>query len=60
MGSVPNVVSVGDDREHAVEKAIKLLEEKDTIIILSKLQSRIGENYITKDQLMLTRKNNAS
>ena len=56
VGSDPNVVPAGDDREQAVEKAVKLLEEKDTIVILSKLQSRIGENFVTKDQLILTRK----
>ncbi len=56
VGSDPNVISAGDDREQAVEKAVKLLEEKDTIVILSKLQSRIGENFVTKDQLILTRK----
>ena len=56
VGPGPEIIPVGDDREQAVERAVKLLEETDTIVVLSKLQARIGENFITKDQLSLTRK----
>lgn len=50
------MVEAGEDREIAIEKAVKILEEKDTIVFVSKLQSKIGSNYVTKDQLILTRK----
>ena len=56
VGSGPSVVMAGDDREQAVAQAVKILEKTDTSVILSKLQSRIGENLVAKDQLSFTRK----
>jgi len=56
VGSGPDVIEVGLDREVAVEKAVEILKENDTAVFLSKLQSKFGEVYVTKDQLILTRK----
>jgi len=56
LGSKPIILEVGEDREVAINKAISILEEQDTIIFVSKLQSKFGETFVTKDQLVLTRK----
>jgi hypothetical protein len=56
VGTGPDVIEVGSDREVAVEKAVEILKEDDTVIFLAKLQSKFGEVFITKDQLILTRK----
>lgn len=56
VGTDPEVVEVGSDREVAVEKAVEILKEDDTVIFLAKLQSKFGEVFVTKDQLILTRK----
>jgi F420-0:gamma-glutamyl ligase len=56
VGSGPQVLAAGEDREAAIQQAVKILEEKDTIVFVSKLQSKIGNNLVTKDQLVLTRK----
>ena len=56
VGAGPTVIDAGEDRESAVEKAVEILEEKDTVVFVSKLQSRFGEVLVTKDQLLLTRK----
>lgn len=56
MGSGPEVLLAGDDRDSAVDRAVKLLEEKDTVVFVSKLQAKVGESTIVKDQLVLTRK----
>lgn len=57
VGTGPEVLSAGTDREAAIEKAVEILKENDTIVFLSKLQSRFGEVYVTKDQLILHREN---
>ncbi|KKL00326.1 hypothetical protein LCGC14_2628810 [marine sediment metagenome] len=56
IGAGPEVIEAGDDREVAINKAIKILEEQDTVVIVSKLQSKFGNSFVTKDQLILTRK----
>ena len=56
VGSGPTVIEAGEDREFAIEKAVEILQEKDTVVFVSKLQSKFGEVLVTKDQLMLTRK----
>ena len=58
VGVSPDVLMVGDDREVAVEKAVDILKENDTVVFLSKLQSKFGEVFVTKDQLMLHRVGN--
>lgn len=50
------MVDAGSDREKAIEKAVELLNEQDTIVFLSKMVANIGESVVTKDQLILTRK----
>ena len=50
------MVDAGDDREKAIERAVELINEQDTIVFLSKVVSRIGQFKITKDQLILQRK----
>ena len=57
VGSGSQVLSAGEDRELAVERAVKILEEKDTVVFLSKLQFKVGEGTaVAKDQLVLSRK----
>jgi hypothetical protein len=56
VGTDPDVVEVGSDREVAVEKAVEILKEDDTVIFLAKLQSKFGTTFVTKDQLIFTRK----
>lgn len=55
VGSGPDVIEAGTDREAAVEKAVNILKENNTAIFLSKLQSKFGNVFVTKDQLILTR-----
>ncbi len=57
VGSGPEVIEVGLDREVAVERAVEILNENETIVFLSKLQSKFGDVFVTKDQLVLTRGN---
>lgn len=56
VGTGPEVLAAGEDREVAVEKAVEILKENDTVVFLSKLQSKFGDVFVTKDQLILTRK----
>jgi F420-0:gamma-glutamyl ligase len=56
LGTGPGFIEAGEDREIAVETAVKILEERDTVVIVSKLQSKFGKTFVTKDQLILTRK----
>ena len=56
VGAVPEFIEAGLDREVAVNKAIKILEGRDTVVIVSKLQSKFGNTFVTKDQLILTRR----
>ena len=56
IGAGPEVIEAGDDREVAINKAIKILEEQDTVVIVSKLQSKFGNTFVTKDQLILSRR----
>ena len=56
VGAGPEVIKVGEDREAAVEKAVEILNQNDTVVFLSKLQSKFGNVFVTKDQLILTRK----
>jgi len=49
-------VDAGADREKAIEKAVDLLNDQDTIVFLSKMVANIGGSVVTKDQLILTRK----
>jgi len=58
VGSRPQVVDVAGDRDLAINAAVKILEENDTVVFISKIISRVGEAKITKDQLILTRTNN--
>ena len=55
-GAGPELIEAGPDREIAVEKAVKILEGRDTVVIVSKLQSKFGNTFVTKDQLILTRR----
>ena len=55
VGAGPDIVAAGIDREAAIEKAVELIEENDTVVFLSKLQSKFGEVFVTKDQLMFSR-----
>jgi UDP-N-acetylmuramyl tripeptide synthase len=57
VGSEPTIVPMGEDREAAIEKAVEILSENDTVVFLSKLQSKFGEVLVTKDQMILYRKN---
>jgi len=56
IGAGPELIEAGEDREIAITKAIKILEEQDTVVIVSKLQSKFGNSFVTKDQLILTRR----
>ena len=56
VGPEPTVIDVGEDRERAVDRAVELLNEQDTIIFLAKVMASIGDYLITKDQLVMTRK----
>ena len=56
VGPRSQVLEVGEDRDDAIQKAMGILEETDTVIFLSKLQAKIGQNLIVKDQLFFTRK----
>jgi hypothetical protein len=58
VGTGPEVIEAGTDREAAVEKAVEILKNDDTVVFLSKLQSKFGDVFVTKDQLILTRNNN--
>ncbi len=55
-GAEPEIISAGRDREAAIEQAVELINQKDTVVFLSKLQSKFGETFVTKDQLIFTRK----
>lgn len=57
VGSGPDVIEAGTDREAAVEKAVNILKENNTAIFLSKLQSKFGNVFVTKDQLLMSREN---
>ncbi len=56
VGAGPTIIEAGEDRESAIEKAVEILEENDTVVFVSKLQSKFGQVLVTKDQLILTRK----
>ena len=56
VGSRPQIIEAGEDRDAAIQKAMGILEENDTVIFISKLQAKIGQNLIVKDQLFFTRK----
>ena len=56
VGAEPTVVGAGNDRDKAISKAVAFLEEQDTVIVVSKLQSKFGQIFVTKDQLILNRK----
>lgn len=56
VGADPEIIEVGFDREVAVEKAVEILNKNETVVFLAKLQSKFGEVYVTKDQLIFTRK----
>lgn len=56
VGSQPQVIEVGSDRDAAIKSAIEILEENDTLVFVSKLQAKIGSNFIAKDQLLFKRK----
>ncbi len=55
VGAGPDIIEAGTDREAAIEKAVEILNENDTVIFLSKLQSKFGEILVTKDQLLFHR-----
>jgi len=50
------VVDAGYDRDKAISKAVAHIEEHDTVVVVSKLQSKFGKIFVTKDQLILNRK----
>ncbi len=56
LGAGSELVMAGEDREVAVDRAVQVLEERDTVVIVSKLQSKFGNTFVTKDQLILTRR----
>jgi hypothetical protein len=56
LGAGNELIETGPDREIAVDKAVRILEERDTVVVVSKLQSKFGNTFVTKDQLILTRK----
>ena len=56
VGSSPVVIEAGEDRDAAIDKAAQVLEENDTVVFVSKRQSTFGQTFVTKDQLILTRK----
>jgi len=56
LGAGQELIEAGEDREIAINKAVKVLEERDTVVVVSKLQSKFGDSFVTKDQLILTRK----
>jgi F420-0:gamma-glutamyl ligase len=56
IGAGHELIEAGEDREIAVNKAVRILEERDTVVVVSKLQSKFGNSFVTKDQLILTRK----
>ncbi len=56
VGPEPELVLAGEDRDTAIEKACHILNDQDTTVVLSKLQSKFGDVLVTKDQLILTRK----
>lgn len=56
VGSGPLIIEAGEDRDVAVQQAVDLLNEQDTVVFIGKAVSRIGSYVITKDQLILTRK----
>ncbi len=55
VGAGPDVIEAGLDREAAIEKAVEILKDNDTIVFLSKLQSKFGNVFVTKDQLIFKR-----
>ena len=55
VGDGPDIIDAGNDREAAIEKAVEILKDNDTVVFLSKLQSKFGKVFVTKDQLMLHR-----
>jgi len=56
VGSGPAIVDAGVDRDRAVEKAVAILNEQDTIVFLAKMVASVGDTVVTRDQLILTRK----
>jgi UDP-N-acetylmuramyl tripeptide synthase len=56
VGAGPEIIPAGEDREAAIEQAVELINQRDTVVFLSKLQSRFGKTLVTKDQLIFTRK----
>jgi hypothetical protein len=55
VGAGPDIIAAGIDREAAIDQAVEIIEENDTIVFLSKLQSKFGEVFVTKDQLVFSR-----
>jgi len=56
VGSGPRVIEAGQDREAAIDRAVEILEEEDTVVFLSKHKAKIGDSIVLQDQLILTRK----
>ena len=56
VGTKPQIFEMGLDRDRAVASAVEILEKTDTVVFVSKLQAKVGEAVITKDQLLLRRK----
>lgn len=56
VGANSEVLPVGDDRDFAISQAKQIVSERDTVVFLSKLQSKFGDVFVTKDQLVLTRR----
>ena len=56
VGANSEILSVGVDRDFAIAQAKRIVSERDTVVFLSKLQSKFGEVLVTKDQLVLTRR----
>ncbi len=60
VGSRPQMFEIAGDRDLAIDTAVKVLEENDTVVFVSKKMSRIGNVRIAKDQLILYKKENPS
>ena len=56
VGPDLKMILAGEDRDVAIERAVRILEERDTTVFVSKLQAKIGEFAVVKNQLILSRK----
>jgi len=57
VGPLPQIIEGVGDRDRAMKTAVKILEENDTVVFVSKVLSRIGNARVLKNQLIFARKN---